>query len=358
MTTNERPSGAVPMSNGGDSWNWITSNPTPRSGSKAHQSTISAGLHEHYFAWASQTLSVNSGETMVAYVYLDPANLPSEIMLSWYDNNWEHRAYWGANSIDYGTPGSAGHRYMGPLPAAGKWVRLEVPASQVGLEGSTIAGMSFSQYNGRATWDSVGKASLIITNDPTSGGSTNSSPTNPSTNSTANVTNVSLWVDDRLPTGAVPYTGGGDSWNWVNNNPAPYSGTLAHQSSITAGLHEHYFAWASQTMSVNTGDKLVSYVYLDPNNIPNEIMLSWNDGTWEHRAYWGSDLISYGGASGTPGHRYIGALPAAGQWVRLEVPASALQLEGALLKGMSFMLYDGRATWDYAGRSSNGNSSP
>ncbi len=27
---------------------------------------------------------------------------------------------------------------MGPLPAAGQWVKLEVPASQVGLEGSGV----------------------------------------------------------------------------------------------------------------------------------------------------------------------------------------------------------------------------
>jgi hypothetical protein len=189
------PSGAVPMTNGGDSWNWITSNPSPVSGTKANQSSIGAGLHEHYFAWATQTLSVNSGETMVAYVYLDPANVPSEIMLSWYDNNWEHRAYWGANSIDYGTAGSAGRRYMGALPPAGQWVRLEVPASQVALEGSTVGGMSFSQYNGRATWDSVGKAAIILTNDPGTGGVTNGP-------GTGGVTNPPVVVSTNLLPGA------------------------------------------------------------------------------------------------------------------------------------------------------------
>jgi hypothetical protein len=164
------PTGAVTMSNGGDSWNWVGSNPAPYSGAKSHQSSISAGLHEHYFAWASQTLTVNSGETMVAYVYLDPGNLPSEVMLSWYDSTWEHRAYWGSDLINYGAAGTAGHKYMGPLPAAGKWVRLEIPASQVDLEGHTISAMSFSQYNGRATWDAAGKSAVVITNDPTSGG--------------------------------------------------------------------------------------------------------------------------------------------------------------------------------------------
>jgi hypothetical protein len=191
------PTGASPMSSGGDSWNWVSSNPAPNSGTKAHQSTISAGLHEHFFAWASKTLAVNSGDTMVAYVYLDPANLPSEIMLSWYVNDWEHRAYWGADLINYGTGGSPARRYMGSLPSAGQWVRLEVPASQVALEGNTVSGMSFSQYNGRATWDTAGKSILVLTNDPTSGSNTNSTGSN--TNSTGSTNSYVVVSTNSLP---------------------------------------------------------------------------------------------------------------------------------------------------------------
>ena len=36
---------------------------------------------------------------------------------------------------------------MGPLPAVGQWVRLEVPASQVGLENRTLTGMAFTLFN-------------------------------------------------------------------------------------------------------------------------------------------------------------------------------------------------------------------
>ncbi|HVV73861.1 MAG TPA: fibronectin type III domain-containing protein, partial [Verrucomicrobiae bacterium] len=39
------PSGAVAGSDGGDSWNWVGSNPTPISGSVASQSNLGAGLH-------------------------------------------------------------------------------------------------------------------------------------------------------------------------------------------------------------------------------------------------------------------------------------------------------------------------
>jgi hypothetical protein len=46
---------------------------------------------------------------------------------------------------------------MGSLPAAGQWIRLEVPANLVGLEGRTVNGMAFTLFGGRATWDHVGK---------------------------------------------------------------------------------------------------------------------------------------------------------------------------------------------------------
>ena len=69
------------------------------------------------------------------------------------------RAYWGANLISWGTDGTVSRRYMGALPAVGQWVRLEVPAAQVGLEGRTLNGMAFTLYGGRATWDAAGKAS-------------------------------------------------------------------------------------------------------------------------------------------------------------------------------------------------------
>jgi len=55
--------------------------------------------------------------------------------------------------MTYGTNGTASRYYVGPLPTAGQWVRLEVPASAIGLEGQSLTGMSFSVYNGRVTWD-------------------------------------------------------------------------------------------------------------------------------------------------------------------------------------------------------------
>jgi hypothetical protein len=48
---------------------------------------------------------------------------------------------------------------MGPLPAKGTWVRLEVPAGDVGLgtaESAGVTGLSFDQVGGHVTWDAAG----------------------------------------------------------------------------------------------------------------------------------------------------------------------------------------------------------
>ena len=141
-----------------------------------------------------------------------------------------------------------------------------------------------------------------------------------------------VWVDDAVPAGAT-VAGNTDVWNWVASNPAPYSGSLAHQSGFAAGEHQHYFYNATTTVAVGVGEALFTYVYLDPANPPSGVMLQWNDGSWEHRAYWGANLIW--GERWHGGRRYVrGALPAVGQWVRSEsCRGGAGGLEGRTLNG-------------------------
>jgi subtilisin len=163
------PAGAVPWpdntATGGvdEAWNWVSANPTPYAGTKSHQSSIATGIRQHYFMGATSTLQVGTGEILYTWVYLDPANTPSEIMLQWYDGaSWEHRAYWGANNIGWGQDGTPSRINMGRLPQGGSWVKLVIPAHAVGLEGKTVSGMAFTQYGGRVTWDHAGKGSASV----------------------------------------------------------------------------------------------------------------------------------------------------------------------------------------------------
>lgn len=157
-----------------------------------------------------------------------------------------------------------------------------------------------------------------------------------------------IWVEDQLPEGAAPL-GDGETWNWIRMKPEPLSGTRAHQSVLAAGMHQHFFQGAKTSLFVNVGDRLFAHIYLDPARMPRQVMLQWHDGNWEHRAYWGDNLIPWG-TDNTVSRQYMGPLPPPGRWVRLEVPAATVGLEGRIVGGMAFTLFDGMATWDLAGK--------
>ncbi len=165
---------------------------------------------------------------------------------------------------------------------------------------------------------------------------------------------VVYWVNGRLPAGATAYTGGGDTWDWIKpgSKPRELTGQMSvpqHESALAEGIHDHGFDDAEAKLEIAPGDILFAYVFIDPKNPPKTLMLEWNDGSLEHRAFWGPNYIPYGKPN-TAGQRDMGRLPPAGRWVRLEVPAKAVGLEGRTLKGMMFRAFAGRARWDAAGK--------
>ena len=157
-----------------------------------------------------------------------------------------------------------------------------------------------------------------------------------------------IWVEDQLPEGAIPFDDG-ETWTWIRMKPEPLSGTRAHQSAAAAGMHQHFFRGVKAPLFVSVGDRLFAHIYLDPARMPRQVMLQWHDDSWEHRAYWGENLIPWG-LDNTVSRQYMGPLPPSGRWVRLEVPAAAVGVEGRIVDGMAFTLFDGTATWDCAGK--------
>ncbi|MGH6636408.1 MAG: hypothetical protein ACRED0_09855, partial [Gammaproteobacteria bacterium] len=159
--------------------------------------------------------------------------------------------------------------------------------------------------------------------------------------------NEKVWFKDSLPTGSTPKSDN-ESWTWITASPPSPSGARVHQSALVAGVHQHFFESATDKLQAGADDSLFTYVFLDPAHPPKEIMLQWNDGAWEHRAYWGENRIPWG-VDGTPSRRRMGPLPPAGQWVRLEVPVYFVGLRNRAISGMAFTLYDGSAMWDQSG---------
>ncbi len=377
------PHGAQP-SGQDEGWQWVSSNPQPLSGNVVHQSPAFAGVHQHYFLGASDTLKILPGDTLFAYVYLDPANPPQQVMLQWNDGSWEHRAYWGANQIAFGTDNAVSRRRIGPLPPLGEWVRIDVPASAVGLEGRELNGMAFTLFGGRAAWDRAGRIAAFgaavdapdpyndtpwldesvpdaavvsatadawqwVSRDPPprDGSFAHQALAAPGMHQHSFIMpRDTIWIDDTWPTGAV-VDAGSEAWQWVNQGPAPLFGNLVHRSANVAGVHQHFFTGGT-AMYIGPASTLFAYVYLDPANPPREVMLQWNDGSWEHRAYWGENVIPWG-VDGTSSRYFAGPLPPLGQWVRLEVPSRLVGLENRGVTGMAFALFDGQASWDRTG---------
>ncbi len=313
--------------------------PPPEGG--GHRGARRSGIHQHFFDSATETLTPAAGESLYAWVCLDPAAPPRTLMLQWrVGTDWEHRAIWGEDLIPWGAADSAAHRLIGDLPESGRWLKLEVPAATLGLGGQAINGMAFTLYDGQAAFGMTGAK-------------------------TGNAERK--WFCNVLPAGARRQ--GDEPWELLTGNDlwAPFEaaqgvvpaipdsapaapGVTAggHTEPVRAGIHQHYFDNATP-FAVAAGELLHAWVWVDPNDPPREVMLQWNiGGSWEHRAFWGWDLIAWG----TPGNarRRIGGLPAAGEWVRLQVaPGDVGIAVGQPIRGMAFTLFDGAAAFAAAG---------
>jgi hypothetical protein len=156
-----------------------------------------------------------------------------------------------------------------------------------------------------------------------------------------------VWIEDAAPPGAQLQ--GNSAWEFVSQPDHPVHSGQKSTRRQASGLSQHFFTGASPGLKIGEGDKFFSYVYLDPQNPPKTVMLQFNDGSWEHRAFWGEDLIPFGSGAGD-NHKPMGGLPKTGEWVRLEVDAAAVGLKpGAVLNGWAFTQHDGLCYWDKAG---------
>jgi hypothetical protein len=142
------------------SWQWVAGEQHQVHSGKAAVLRKSPQLSEHRFEEAKKhPLVIKKGDKLFAYVWLDPKDTPEMMMIEWNDGAGEHRAFWGADKANVGKLKTPSRLSMGPLPATGKWARLEVPAAEVGLAaGAKVTGMAFIQFGGTAYWDTVGLA--------------------------------------------------------------------------------------------------------------------------------------------------------------------------------------------------------
>jgi hypothetical protein len=178
---------------------------SPHSGTRFHASVIYPQTHQHYFqplAPSSVKATIppapgmfGQNDLLYVYVFLEFTDLPTELMLQFMDEtgSWEHRAFWGADMIPWGTLNTASRRQicasMGCI-SKGAWTRITVSASNIGMVGHRAVGAAYTLYGGKAFWDETGYMP--------NGSSIDERP----------------WFDDALPAGAIAYSSS-DGWHWA-----------------------------------------------------------------------------------------------------------------------------------------------
>ncbi len=290
------------------------------------------GVAQDYFTICDKPLLVCEGDKLFTHVYLTAENLTRAVMLQFHTTGWNHRAFWGdGDAVPFGAPGTPQKLDMGALPAAGKWVRLEVDAVKLGITpGMEITGMAFTICDGEVFFDKTGLATTG--KEPPHGEARDI-----------------VWLDDDFPAGSTPQVSGPPT-QWVTAADGKVHTGKRALKRTGGGPTQDYFTGATEPLEVKRGDVLYAHVFLDPADKTKALMLQFNDGSWEHRATWGDqDAIAWGNLN-TPSRRHLGPLPETGKWIRLEVPANKVGLyPGAKLNGMAFTQEGGTVHWDKAG---------
>lgn len=141
---------------------WTTDDPLPHSGEKSHVFAEGVtGLQTSAFSGAAHTLNVSTGDTLYCWVWINPVDPPSAIMIGWEYGTTTEYASWGNSDLMDITSGINSDPIDDVLPPTGaheelEWHRFDVPASTLSLEGEVVTGMVFHVLDGSAAFDDTG----------------------------------------------------------------------------------------------------------------------------------------------------------------------------------------------------------
>lgn len=165
-----------------------------------------------------------------------------------------------------------------------------------------------------------------------------------------------VWVEDSLPEGADAKADG-HPLVFITSEQGPVkSGQRALKRSGEGTIQDH-FSGLKKTLAVPAAGKIFAHVFLDAKNPPKAIMLQFHSqGDWKYRVNWGdADAIPFGQKK-TPAKVLLGALPATGEWVRLEFDLDVFKLPAdAEFDGLAFTQSGGLVYWDLIGVSHEAN---
>lgn len=153
------PDGVKPEFAGGPKLTLVTKDEGPVfSGVTALTRTSDNAVSQDFFS-SGASLTVPQDGQFFVHCFVDADNPPEAVMVQFHTSGgWKNRAVWGKQEqIPFGKKGTTEKVHMGDLPEAGKWVKLEFDAAEVGLKpNTTVDGYAFTQFSGTVSWDHLG----------------------------------------------------------------------------------------------------------------------------------------------------------------------------------------------------------
>jgi hypothetical protein len=158
-----------------------------------------------------------------------------------------------------------------------------------------------------------------------------------------------IWFEDGFPDGAKVESSGGPS-SWISADTGPVHSGERSLRRTAEGVAQDFYSQGAAELVVPPGARIFVHCYLDPAQSPETIMIQFHSDGWKHRAVWGDEAkIPFGKPDSTE-KVLMGALPEAGQWVRLEVEAKRMGLQaGTKVTGYAFTQFAGTVSWDQLG---------
>ena len=159
------PTGVKLESSGGPPLTLVTKPDGPVfSGKRALTRTSDNAVSQDFFHGGA-TFTIPKDGKFFVHCFIDDENSPEAIMVQFHVGGWKNRAVWGAKEkIPFGKEGTTEKVFMGELPKAGQWVKLEFAATKVGLKpGTKVDGFAFTQFSGTVSWDHLGVATATDT---------------------------------------------------------------------------------------------------------------------------------------------------------------------------------------------------
>lgn len=150
---------------------------------------------------------------------------------------------------------------------------------------------------------------------------------------------------DRPDTLLSPDSGAPDwflgDWVWSEDKT---TGWQSHERGPGPG--SVHYALLGAPAELIRGDNIVQYLWIDPADAPDQIVLQIYDDVLDarHRISFGKDVLAIDGRDDF-GLIESGALPPAGAWMRLRLPVTDIGMDGRSMRGIGFLSDKGRVVW-------------